>query len=141
DTTKNAGADAFVAKLSPDGSTLLYSTFLGGGSGSATGDTATGIALGNTGAVYVAGSTYSPNFPVTAGAFDTTSNGDADAFVSKLDPTLSSLAYSTYIGGTSLDAANQVAVDGSGNAYISGYGTSTNYPTTAGAFDTSFAGD
>ncbi len=141
DTTYNAAsgaANAFVTKLSPDGSALDYSTYLGGFNTSGFFDLGSGIAVDGTGAAYVAGDASSTNFPVTPGAFDTTQNGSSDAFVTKLDPAGSSLAYSTFIGGTSFDSVTALALDGSGNAYIAGYGTSTNYPTTAGAFDTSY---
>ncbi|PWU20204.1 MAG: hypothetical protein C5B48_12800, partial [Candidatus Rokuibacteriota bacterium] len=141
DTTYNGSsgsADAFVTKLSADGSQLDYSTYLGGSNSSGFFDLGSGIAVDGTGAAYVAGEADSSNFPVTAGAFDTTDNGGTDAFVTKLDPTGSSLAYSTYIGGGSFDASTALAIDGSGNAYIAGYGTSSDYPTTAGAFDTSY---
>jgi hypothetical protein len=141
DTTYNASsgaANAFVTKLAPDGSALDYSTYLGGFNTSGFFDLASGIAVDGTGAAYVAGEAHSTNFPVTPGAFDTTQNGSVDAFVTKLDPAGSALVYSTYIGGSSFDAATALAVDGSGNAYIAGYGTSSDYPTTAGAFDTSY---
>jgi Beta-propeller repeat len=140
DTSYNGsgGSDAFVAKLSPDGSALDYSTYLGGSNSSGFFDLGSGIAVDGTGAAYIAGEADSANFPVTPGAFDTTDNGGADAFVTKLAPTGSSLAYSTLLGGASFDSATALAVDGSGNAYIAGYGTSTDYPTTAGAFDQSY---
>ena len=141
DTTYNAAsgaANAFVTKLSPDGSALDYSTYLGGFNSSGFFDLGSGIAVDGTGAAYVAGDAHSTNFPVTAGAFDTTQNGSSDAFVTKLNPAGSALVYSTFIGGTSFDSATALALDGSGNAYIAGYGTSSDYPTTAGAFDTSY---
>jgi hypothetical protein len=139
DRTYNGGSgDAFVTKLSPDGSTLEYSTYLGGTTSTGFDDLGSGIAVDGTGAAYVTGDARSTNFPVTPGAFDTTHNGGYDAFVTKLDPTGSSLAYSTFVGGSSFDSATALALDGSGNAYIAGYGTSTDYPTTAGAFDTSY---
>jgi beta-propeller repeat-containing protein len=141
DTTYNAAsgaANAFVSKLSPDGSALDYSTYLGGFNTSGFFDLGSGIAVDATGAAYVAGDADSTNFPVTPGAFDTTQNGSSDAFVTKLNPAGSALVYSTFVGGTSFDSSTALAVDGSGNAYIAGYGTSTNYPTTPGAFDTSY---
>ena len=79
--------------------------------------------------------------PPRAGAYDTTHNGSEDAFVTKLNPAGSALAYSTYIGGSRSTPPLALAVDGSGNAYIAGYGTSADYPTTAGAFDTSYNGE
>ena len=84
------------------------------------------------------GFTTSTNFPTTAGAFDTTSNGGGDAFVTKLDPTGAALVYSTYLGGSGNDQGHGIAVDAAGNAYVTGVTESTNFPTTPGAFDTSF---
>lgn len=95
DTTHNGSNDVFVTKLKPTGSALVYSTFLGGSDL----DGGSGIAVDNTGSAYVTGSTSSPDFPTTAGAFDTTHNGDRDAFVTKLNPAGSSLVYSTFLGG------------------------------------------
>jgi hypothetical protein len=90
------------------------------------------------GAAYVTGNTNgSWDFPTTAGAFDTSSPG-YDAFVTKLNATGSGLLYSTYLGGDGGDGANAIAVDASGAAYVTGFTFATNFPTTAGAFDTSF---
>ena len=127
-----------MTKLSPDGSALDYSTYLGGSNSSGFFDLGSGIAVDGTGAAYVAGEARLHELPRHTGAFDTSQNGGVDAFVTKLNPTGSALAYSTYIGGTSFDASTALAMDGSGNAYIAGYGTSSDYPTTAGAFDTSY---
>ena len=127
-----------MTKLSPDGSALDYSTYLGGFNTSGFFDLGSGIAVDSSGAAYVTGDADSTNFPTTPGAFDTTQNGSVDAFVTKLNPAGSALDYSTFIGGTSFDSSTALAVDGSGNAYIAGYGTSSDYPTTAGAFDTSY---
>jgi hypothetical protein len=129
-TTPGALSSTYITKLSPDGSTLAYSTFLPGAGTS-------GIAVDAAGGAYVAGSASSASFPTTPGAYDTTPNGsDGDAFVTKLSLDGSSLAYSTLIGGFAIDYANGLALDGSNNAYIAGYTTSTDYPTTAGAHDT-----
>jgi hypothetical protein len=139
--------DAFVTELNPAGTGLIYSTFLGGN-----GDedfNLSGVAIDSLGKIYVTGKTASVGhptntFPTTAGAFQTTyAGGIADAFVAKFDPLLfgaPSLVYSTLLGGSGLDSAVGIAVDGSGNAYISGATFSTDYPTTAGAFDTTYAG-
>ena len=116
---------------------LVYSTYLGG-SGR---DIGYGIAVDGAGSAHVTGFTLSLNFPTTVGAFETTSNGDLDAFVTKLDPSGASLAYSTYLGGSGLDVGYGIAVDGSGSAYVSGSTGSTDFPTTAGAFDTTYNGD
>lgn len=114
---------------------LHYSTYLGGDGL----DGGHGIALDTQGNVYVTGETRSPNFPLknqiaSAGA-------DYEAFVAKLDPTLSTLIYSTYLGGAGADRAFGIAVDPQGNAYITGYTTSPNFPVTNGAFDTTCGSD
>src|SRR5437870_3644449 len=129
-------ADAFVTKLDPTGSTLLYSTYLGGSNF----NDATGIAVDAAGNVYVTGSTLSNDFPTTVGASQPTSGGDFDAFVTKLNPTGSALVYSTFLGGSSFDASSAIAVDASGNAYVTGSTLSIDFPTTAGAFQTTFGG-
>src|SRR2546422_244520 len=125
--------DAFVTKLNAAGSALVYSTYLGG-SGD---DESFGIAVDALGNAYVAGFTDSSNFPTTALAFRTTSRGGGDAFVTKLNATGSALVYSTYLGGSDLDAALGIAVDGLGNAYVTGLTNSANFPTTTGAFQKS----
>ncbi len=137
-TTYGGNADAFVTKLNPAGSApLIYSTFLGG-SGQEYGR---GIAVGSLGNAYVAGQTDSINFPVTAGAFQTTSAGGSHAFVTKLNLAGSApLDYSTYLGGTGPDYGFGIAVDSSGSAYVTGQTSSPNFPTTPGAFQTTFAG-
>jgi hypothetical protein len=128
--SKSQGAfDAFVAKFDPFGG-LLYATFLGGTDT----DFAFGIALdpgcasGCT--AYVAGLTYSPDFPTTTGAFDIKIGGAADAFVLKLNAAGTSLMYSTYLGGGGFDAAYAIAVDVVGQAYVTGETLSSNFPIT-----------
>jgi hypothetical protein len=132
-----AGAtDAFVAKLNPSGSALAYSTFLGG----SLPDSAYGIAVDAAGNAYVTGQTTSADFPTTAGAFQTVLAGANNAFVAKLNATGSALAYSTYLGGSSIDQGSAIAVDGGGNAYVAGFTYSANFPTTMGAFQTTYSG-
>ncbi len=125
---------SFVAKLSADGSTILAATYLGGSYGQSEVD---GIALDATKNIYVAGSTGSPDFPVTPNAFQTSHR---PFFVSKLDPTLSSLIYSTYLGGTSYpypgDAVTGIGVDSQGNAVVVGGTSAADFPLTPGAFAT-----
>ena len=137
DTTHNGVEDAFVTKLNAAGSALAYSTYLGGSGGV---DQGHGIAVDGAGSAYVTGFSGSANFPTTAGAFDMSANGLEDPFVTKLNAAGSALAYSTYLGGSSRDAGEGIAVDGGGSAYLTGYTWSTNFPTTAGAFDTSIDG-
>ncbi|MET0648817.1 MAG: SBBP repeat-containing protein [Pyrinomonadaceae bacterium] len=144
DTTYSGGAfDGFVTKFNADGSGLLYSTFLGG-SGV---DSGSDIAVDAEGNAYVTGITRSTDFPTTCGAsFDTTLSGLEDAFVSKLNPTGTALVYSTYLGGSGVsnsgtsDAGGGIAVDSDGNAYVTGITTSSDFPVTSGALDTTFNG-
>jgi hypothetical protein len=134
DTTFNGGqADAFVTKLNAAGSApLLYSSYLGG----AGADFGLGLAIDAIGNAYVAGQTGSTDFPTTPAAFDTTLNG-IDAFVTKVNASGSApLMYSTYLGGGGDDPAWGIAVDAAGSAYVTGFTTSANFPTTPGAFDT-----
>ncbi|MCK6623696.1 MAG: hypothetical protein DPW09_02050 [Anaerolineae bacterium] len=121
---KGAGIDAFVTKLNPSGSALLYSTYLGGGSD----DVAYGIAIDSSGNVYLTGRTDSANFP-TQSPFQTTQGGATDAFVSKLNPAGSALIYSTYLGGGDNDVGQDIVADSGGNVYLTGYTESTNFPT------------
>ena len=126
--------NAFVRKLNAAGSALVYSTFLGG---SIT-DSAFGIAVDSSGNAYVTGFTRSPNFP-TANAFQAAIGGSQNAFVSKLNPAGSALVYSTYLGGSGQDQGNGIAVDSSGNAYVTGTTRSANFPT-ANAFQSAIGG-
>src|SRR6185436_9955389 len=115
--------DVFVTKLDSSGSTVMYSTFLGG-SGDEAGNA---IAVDSAGNAYVTGTTNSTNFPMS-GAFQPSVRGANDAFVAKLDPTGSTLVYSTYIGSNTDDVANGIAVDALGNAYITGSTMSATFP-------------
>jgi hypothetical protein len=135
--TSLAGAtNAFVTKLNPSGSALVYSTYLGGSNY----DAGQGIGVDPSGNASVSGFTRSNNFPTTAGAFQTTFGGVWDSFVTMLNPSGSALVYSTYLGGSSDDLGQGNAVDSLGNAYVVGSTYSSNFPTTAGAFQTSLAG-
>jgi Beta-propeller repeat len=116
---------------------LPYSTYLGG-SGIEEG---LAIAVDNSGNAYITRYTQSANFPTTSGAFQKNhAGGGQDAFVSKLNPQGSALVYSTYLGGSSYETGYGIAVDGSGNAYITGVTGSTNFPITSGAFQTTYGG-
>ncbi len=115
---------------------LIYSTFLGGISG----DELKSSALDSLNNVYLTGSTKSLDFDTTLGAFQTTALGDDDVFVSKLNSTGSNLIFSTYIGGSTKDISNSIAIDNLGNSYITGNTNSSNYITTSGAFQTTNAG-
>jgi uncharacterized repeat protein (TIGR01451 family) len=119
--------DAFVTEINSSGSALVYSTYLGG-SGD---DQGNGIAVDGAGDIYVAGGTTSADFP-TLNAFQTALSGGRDAFLAKLNPGASgatSLVYSTFVGGKNDDYGSAVAVDSGGNAYLTGYTTSTDFPT------------
>jgi hypothetical protein len=151
--SNHGSGDAFVAKLAPDGASLLYSTFLGGaGNGNPRSgeDAANAVAVDPAGDAYVTGTTSSTDFP-TMRPFQATCAGDCaeqrtDAFVTKLAPTGSKLVYSTYLGGWDFagsfgsEIGNGIAVDPTGAAYVTGFTNSDNFPVTAGAFQAAFAG-
>lgn len=145
--------DAFVTVLNPSGSQLMYSTYLGGTED----DAGAAITLDSAGDAYVAGMTLSPNFPTTTGAYQTQFGGyggqlgkpfcnnapafyAGDAFVAKINPTGAAFLFSTYLGGTSDDAATAIAIDSTQNVYVAGATLSANFPTTTGAFQTTFHG-
>jgi hypothetical protein len=117
--------DAFVTKIAPDGSGLVYSSYLGG----SVGDQGNAIAVDGLGNVYIIGTTLSSNFPTTPGALETTATSANAGFVSKVAADGSSLVYSTYLGGTSQTDGNAIAVDSDGNAYVAGVTGSFLTPT------------
>jgi hypothetical protein len=117
-------SDAFVAKLNATGSALVYSTYLGGSSS----EEGNGIAADTLGNAYVTGYTSSTDFP-TMNPLQPANGGGEDAFVAKLNATGSALVYSTYLGGSGSDWGLGIAVDSSGNAYVTGYTESANFPT------------
>jgi hypothetical protein len=132
-TDSSTGPDVFVTKINPNASgsaSLLYSTYLGGNGG----DSGVGIAVDNEGNAYVTGGTNSANFPVL-NQYQTNAQTDAsvasDVFVTKLNTNVSgtsSLLYSTYLGGNGSDTGLSIAIDGKGDAYITGYTGSITYP-------------
>ncbi|MGH9283333.1 MAG: SBBP repeat-containing protein, partial [Acidimicrobiales bacterium] len=138
---ENTASVAYVSKLSPDGSALVYSSYFGGTGG----DTGTGIAL-HDGTAYVTGTTSSTDFPTTPGAFrracgiDGACAGGGDAFVTTFGPT-GPMAYSTYLGGRGDESGNAIAVDANGRAYVTGATRSASFPTTAGALATRCGSD
>jgi len=124
-----------VTKLTATGAALTYSSYLGGASD----DYGYGIAVDAAGDAYVTGLTSSSNFPTTVGAPQRTFGGVYDLFVTKVTPTGGAFVYSTYLGGSSDDEAYGIAVDPSGQAYVTGFTASTNFPT-ANATQRAFAG-
>jgi len=139
----NINGDAFVAKLNPAGTALVYSTYLGG----IDDDYGSGIAVDTEGNAYVTGYTRSNNFPITAGAFQTTfadPAGSGNVFVTKINPTGTALVYSTYLGGSGDEftdlPGNGIALDSSGSAYVTGSTRSADFPTTSGAFQSVHSG-
>lgn len=130
-TTLGGALDAFVFELNPGGTALTYSTYLGG-SGD---DYASGIALDSSGNAYIVGTTLSTDFPVD-NPIQATINGASNGFVTKINTSGNAKVYSTYLGGGTGDFAAAVAVDSSGNAYVTGATQNSTFPTTTGAFQT-----
>jgi IPT/TIG domain./Beta-propeller repeat. len=129
--------DSFITRLSADGSALSYSSYLGG-SGN---DLATAVTVDSSGNAYIAGYTFSTNFPNTNG-FQTSFAGRIfDAFLTKVNAAGLAVAYSTYLGGNTYDLATAVAVDASNNAYVTGFTFSSNFPTKAALQGTIAAGN
>ncbi|MFQ5650277.1 MAG: SBBP repeat-containing protein [bacterium] len=131
-------SDIAVTKLNPTGTALVYSTYVGGNNTERVGDHA--IALGTDGSVYVAGLSLSANFPVTAGVFDQTINGQADGVVFKLNPSGTALDWATFLGGAANEGVNAVEVDAAGNVYVAGGTRSTNFPLAGSPPDAVFSG-
>jgi uncharacterized protein (TIGR03437 family) len=136
--------DAFVAKIDPTASSILYATYLGGRQD----DFASGIAVDGQGNAYVTGWTRSANFPASAGSLQTALRGEGgetrypsgDAFVTKINPSGSAAVYSTYLGGSLDDRGLAIAVDSTGNAWVTGNTLSTDFPVSADARQTRFGG-
>lgn len=128
----SGGPEAVVAKLSPDGSSLVFATYLGGSAA----DFPSALALGPGGSLFVAGSTGSSDFPTTPGAASRNLSGPntTDAFVARLSQNGSILEYATYLGGSGYDEAAALAVDSCGAAFVAGRTFSTDLPATPGAF-------
>ena len=131
DTSLGGGMDAYVAKLSPDGSRIVWATFLGGSED----DQASAIHVDGAGNVYVLGTTRAPDFPLSAGAFDTTLNGRYDPFVAKLSADGSRLLWATLLGGAENENSRELVVDAAGAVFVTGTTDSPDFPTTPGAFD------
>jgi hypothetical protein len=133
----NAGdRDAFVIKLNPAGTAVVYATYIGGGSR----DSGRGLAVDGSGNAYLTGFTYSSNFPVTSGAWQTHPHGQEEAFALKLNPSGAGLEYSTYAGGAGSDFAMGAAVNSAGELYLCGYTSSIDFPVLASAAQLTFHG-
>ncbi|MFC1558801.1 SBBP repeat-containing protein, partial [candidate division KSB1 bacterium] len=136
DENHNGSADVFITIFNPDGDSIIYSTFIGGSDSDALYD----VTLDNSDNIYIAGRTYSADYPTTSGAYDESYNGDLDVFVTKFNPSGTSLQYSTYIGSSGFDASPAIAVDNSENLYAAVTTASTDFPTTPGTYDDSYNG-
>ena len=134
-TANKGGVDAFIAKVTAAGGSLVYCTYLGGSYD----DRAFGVAVDSSGNAFVTGWTYSTNFPVTGAARQRALGGGRDAFAAKLNAAGNALIYSTYLGGAGNDSGNAVAVDAAGNAYVAGDTYSANFPVSGG-YQGSYAG-
>lgn len=138
--THRGNRDAFVSKLNPAGTALVYSTYLGGAQWN---DEPSGIAVDTAGSAYLVGSTKSRDFP-TRNPLQAQMFGDSAAFITKLNPSGNDLVYSTYLGGTGRSdngSGRAIAVDAAGGAYVTGRAGSTNFPTTSGAYRSLGPGD
>ena len=136
-TFRGGNIDAFISRFDATLSTLIASTYLGGGSE----DHGYSLALDPNGSVYLAGRTLSANFPTTEGAYDVSRRGYGDVFTSKINGYLSNIIASTLLGGTSDDIARCVTVDAQGNVYVSGETASPDFPVTGGSYNTSHNGE
>ena len=132
--TLAGSADAFLTKLVADGTSLSYSTYLGG----AASDVGQAVAVDSSGNAVVAGYTFSTDFP-TAGALQNTNHGMTDIFVTKINPAGDARVFSTYLGGADADRARAVALDGAGNVYVGGETSSADFPVSASAFQFTLA--
>jgi hypothetical protein len=121
--------EAFVTKLDPTGSRLIYSTFLGGAEGL---DAAYGLGVDSTGAAVVFGFTGSSDFPATGGTFHP---NNFDVFVAKFTPSGDALAWANFLGGSNEEDAYNLALDRAGNVYVTGQTASSDFPVTANALD------
>ena len=138
DQDQGGDEDAFIAKVAPDGSTLIYATFLGGGDN----DRAWGVAVNDAGEVYVAGETRSDDFPASVNAFlQRFGGGGRDGFAAKLSASGSSVDWATYLGDTDQDWALDIATDPQGAVYVCGGTWSSQFPTTPGVVQEVFGGD
>jgi hypothetical protein len=132
----DSSSNAFVTKLNRSGTAILYSTYVGGsGVNHLGGDNGSGIAVDQAGDANVTGGTISPDFPITSGAFQQTIKGKYQTgFIFKLNSTGTALIYSSYLGGTEGDQGSAVAIDTVGDAFVTGYTDSLDFPISSSAF-------
>ena len=128
--------DMFVSKLNSDGTGLIYSTYLGGNDD----EEASELIIDDNGNVYITGRTSSDDFPTTSGAYDTDYYGGTDAFITKLNSDGTALVFSTFLGANKWENSTTLTLDNDGNIFVAGQTTSTNFPVTSGAFQTSYDG-
>jgi hypothetical protein len=133
----HGGGDAFVAKLTPSGNLLLYSTYLGG---SGFEEVESTLAVDEQGNAYITGETASLDFPVTLGAFQSTPGGGYDGFVVKISHMGTSLIFATYLGGSGDDRGRGIALDAQNNIYVTGETKSDNFPTSSNPFQKEYKG-
>lgn len=135
DTTQGGSNDFVVSRFDPTGSSLVWSTYIGG----AGSESNPRLLLDPTGNLIVAGSAQA-GYPTSVGAYDTTFGGSQDGVVSKLSSTGTSLLWSTYLGGTNSDQIESVGLTSTGRVVVTGATSSNDYPTTVGAYDTTWNG-
>lgn len=136
DTTYNDNSDAFLLKVKPDGSGLVYCTFLGGNDW----DAATAVIVDESGSATITGETWSNDFPTTLNAFNQQNNGLRDAFVATIDASGTELKYSTYVGGDKQEKGSALVIVGQHEVAFTGWTNSEDFPITTGSFDPSYNG-
>lgn len=135
-TTFNGGtSDVFISKFDSAGSSLVYSTFIGGSGNNTNIDVGSDILVDDSGYAVVCGYTTSPDFPATANAFQKSLNGDKDVFILKMNPSGSKLIYSTFIGGTGTDACTKMVAGKNNSIFFTGTTNSTDFPVTTDAYN------
>lgn len=135
-SVNGVGKDVFVTKLNPNGSGVVYSTYIGG----SLDDFGYAITLDNTGDAYITGTTSSANYPTTTGAVQSLRRGTTDAFVTRLSANGAALVYSTYLGGDANEEGFGIALDVNRNAHVTGVTSSNNFSVTTGAMQANLAG-